>query len=177
MKPVSTRWLLALALSGTLALVWYVSSNESGDSAPTKPTNATRKTPVTRAKERLAASKPSLLGQGQLLSNIERPSQGDDIPDLFRSYSWYVAPPPPPPLPAPPPPKPTAPPLPFAFIGQYTEGNSKLIMLSRGDRLLTVSIGDVIDNTYKVESMNAGQLTFVYLPLATSQALSTGVIQ
>jgi len=174
MKPAHTRWLLALGLAGTLALVWYVSNEERDASPSTKPAQVARKAP--RSNKESASSKPSITTQGQALASVERPPQRDDIPDLFRSFSWYVAPPPPPPLPPPPPPKPTAPPLPFAFIGQYTEGNTKLIMLTRGDRLLTVSIGDVIDSTYKVESMNAGQLTFVYLPLATTQALSTGVI-
>jgi hypothetical protein len=62
-------------------------------------------------------------------------------------------------------------------MGQYVEGNSRIIMLTRGDRLLTVAVGDVIENTYKVESLKGGQLTFVYLPLDIKQTLNTGVTQ
>jgi hypothetical protein len=62
-------------------------------------------------------------------------------------------------------------------MGQYADGDSKVVMLTRGDRLLTVAIGDVIEKTYRVDSLKAGVLTFVYLPLDIKQTLNTGVTQ
>jgi hypothetical protein len=81
----------------------------------------------------------------------------------------YVPPPPPPP-----PPAPTAPPLPFAFLGRYDDSSSLVIILTKGDRVYTVSVGDVIENTYKVEKLSAGVLTFTYLPLKIEQKLRIG---
>lgn len=92
--------------------------------------------------------------------------------DLFASKSWYV--PPPPPKPAPPP-KPTAPPLPFGFMGSYQEPDGRLILfLTRGERVYTVSMGDVIDGTYRVEAVVGGQLELTYLPMNIKQSLSIG---
>lgn len=95
--------------------------------------------------------------------------------DLFAGKSWYVPPPPPKPKPPPPPPPPTAPPLPFAFMGTYQEPDGRLVIfLTRGDRLYTVSPGDVIDNTYRVEEVVAGQLGLTYLPLNIRQSMTVG---
>jgi hypothetical protein len=95
--------------------------------------------------------------------------------DLFAGKSWYVPPPPPKPKPPPPPPPPTAPPLPFSFMGSYQEPDGRLIIfLTKGERLYTVSPGDVIDNTYRVEEVVAGQLGLTYLPLNIRQSMSVG---
>lgn len=97
--------------------------------------------------------------------------------DLFAGKSWYVPPPPPKPKPPPPPPPPTAPPLPFAFMGSYQETDGRLIIfLTKGERLYTVSPGDVIDGTYRVEDVVSGQLGLTYLPLNIRQSMSVGEI-
>jgi hypothetical protein len=102
-----------------------------------------------------------------------------EVPDThaFRAMSWYVPPPPPPPpklLPPPPPPPPTAPPMPFSFLGRYEEGETKIIMLVRGERLYTVSEGEVVDSIYRVERLTGGQLELTYLPLNIKQTISAG---
>lgn len=95
--------------------------------------------------------------------------------DIFASKSWYVPPPPPPPPKPVPPPPPTAPPLPFAFMGSYQEPEGRLILfLTKGDRLYTVSPGDVIDGIYRVEEVAAGQLGLTYLPLNIKQSMTIG---
>jgi hypothetical protein len=95
----------------------------------------------------------------------------------FRSMSWYVPPPPPPPPPPPkpmPPPPPSAPPMPFSFLGRYEEGETRIILLVRGERIYTVSEGEVIDNTYRVGRLTSGQLELTYLPLDIKQTISAG---
>jgi hypothetical protein len=98
----------------------------------------------------------------------------------FKAISWYVPPPPPPPPkplpppPPPPPPPPTAPPMPFSFLGRYEEGGKLIILLVRSDRIYTVSEGEVIDNTYRVERLTGGQLELTYLPLNIKQTISAG---
>jgi hypothetical protein len=95
----------------------------------------------------------------------------------FRAMSWYVPPPPPPPRPPPkplPPPPPTAPPMPFSFMGRYEEEGTRIILLVKGERIYTVSEGEVIDNTYRVERLTGGQLELTYLPLNIKQTISAG---
>ncbi len=97
--------------------------------------------------------------------------------DLFAAHSWYVPPPPPPPAAAvapPPPPPPAAPPLPFQFLGKLADGERLLVFLQRGERVYTVSAGDVIDGTYRVERIAPTRMTIIYLPLNIAQTLSVG---
>ena len=98
--------------------------------------------------------------------------------DVFHSKTWFVPPPPPPPqkpVPPPPPPPPTAPPLPYTFLGSYTGTDGKLIIfLTRGDRVLSVSPGEILEGTYRVEGVTAGQLSLTYLPLNIKQSMNTG---
>jgi hypothetical protein len=93
---------------------------------------------------------------------------------IFGVTSWYVPPPPPPPQPPPPPPKPTAPPLPFSYLGRYQESQAPVIMLVKGERIYTVSAGEVIDNIYRVEGVSNGRVELTYLPLNIKQTLDTG---
>lgn len=101
--------------------------------------------------------------------------------DPFAVRSW--APPPPPPPPAaplvaakpPPPPKPQAPPLPFRFLGKIVEpGKGTAFLLARGDRVVSVGVGDAIDENYLVEKYEGGRLYFVYRPLKARQSISVG---
>jgi len=178
MKPAQKRLLLALGLVGTLALVWFAPTDEEGVSTPATD-KSRRGGQTTAARSKLAKAPGTSVTStdtrpGQL-NNLERTPLAETIPDLFAGFSWYVPPPPPPPTPPPPPPPPTAPPLPFTYLGQYVDGQTKLIILTRGDRMISVSVGEIIDSTYQVGSLKGGQLTFLYLPLKVEQSLSTGV--
>jgi hypothetical protein len=98
--------------------------------------------------------------------------------DLFASQSWYVAPPPAPVMaasaPPPAPVKPTAPPLPFTFIGKLDDRRALQVFLLRGEQVLVVREGDLIDKTYKVQRIDAERMTLVYLPLDVAQTLAVG---
>ena len=80
--------------------------------------------------------------------------------DIFKGKSWYVAPPKPkpvPPPPPPPPPPPTAPPMPYAYMGSYLGKDGRMIIfLTRGDQVYSVSPGDVLEGTYRVEGIAVG---------------------
>jgi hypothetical protein len=96
------------------------------------------------------------------------------VANLFSDHSWYVAPPAPPVVYRPPPP-PSAPPLPFTVLGSYAStGGTPVYFLVKGDSVYDVRIGDVIENTYSVDSMSNGQLHFTYLPLKIDQSLPVG---
>ena len=96
--------------------------------------------------------------------------------EAFGVKSWVPAPPP---LPPPPPPvvaAPRAPLLPFRYMGRVDDGlGSVTFFLIRGTTTLSVSVGETIDNTYRLESADGGALQFTYLPLKERQSLQIGV--
>jgi len=96
------------------------------------------------------------------------------VGNAFGATSWYVPPPPPPPVKPLPPPPPTAPPVPFTYLGLYEEVQGKVIMLVKGDHVYTVSVGDVIENTYRIDSVGDGVVEVTYLPLNIKQSINTG---
>jgi hypothetical protein len=112
------------------------------------------------------------------LERLQRRDGGDsEVGNLFGAMSWYVPPPPPPPSPPPkpvPPPPPSAPPMPFSFLGRYIEDETLIILLVKGERIYTVSEGEVIEKTYRVERLQGGVLELTYLPLNIKQTISTG---
>lgn len=76
----------------------------------------------------------------------------------------------------PPPPPPTAPALPFSVVGgisgqQIAEGRP-VVFLKLRDEVLVVRPGDEIDKTYRVETITAQKIEFIYLPLQQRQTLS-----
>lgn len=78
--------------------------------------------------------------------------------------------------PPPPPPPPTAPALPFSVVGgisgqQIAEGRP-VVFLKLRDEVLVVRPGDEIDKTYRVETITAQKIEFIYLPLQQRQTLS-----
>lgn len=79
------------------------------------------------------------------------------------------------PAPPPPPAAPVAPPLPFSFVGLLEKGGARpQAFLAKGESLLVVGVGDVIDNnTYRVDSLAPQQIVLTYLPLNTVQTLQT----
>ena len=119
-------------------------------------------------------------------TDLTPPDRGEVNTDAagnpFKSNSW--APPPPskvvavtvaPVVAAPTePPKPVAPPLPYAFVGKLEAKNAKpRAFLSKGEALVIVSPGDVLDNnTYRVESMDQTSIVLNYLPLNQRQVIN-----
>lgn len=167
------RMFLGIGLLSTLVLVWFAPPEQEGNS-PEKGSHAPDPGKSARPSARPASTPvrgDDRPGLGRL--NVAERIKPDEVPDLFKALSWYV-PPPPPPLPAPsPPPPPSAPPLPFAFLGQYIEDGKQLLLLTRGDRVVTARVGDVITNTYRLEGFRGEYIDFVYLPLNIKQTLKT----
>jgi hypothetical protein len=96
--------------------------------------------------------------------------------DAFATRNWTPPPPPPPPPePAPPPPPPSAPPLPFTYIGKALEEGEWEVYLARGDRTWIAHNQDVIDGSYRIESIRPPLMILTYLPLNQVQQLNIGV--
>ena len=183
MTPNAKRWLMGLGLAATIALAWFAPQEEApvarskttARSARTQPVSAT---PASSRSGAVNGIKPTLTAQQ--LQGTDRAS-ASDVTDLFRSSSWFVPPPPPPPLPPPgpppPPPPPSAPALPFVYLGQIVEDEKAQVILARGDRVVTVYVGENIDSYYRVVSLKGGTLTLLYVPLDIKQTLATGASQ
>jgi hypothetical protein len=139
--------------------------------------------PPTRAIEPSAAPVPgpaAAISASAAASTAPRriPSVGGAA---FATLSWLPPPAPPPPAPPPaaaaapaPPPRPVAPPLPFTFVGMAERGADRpQAYLAKGDALLVVAVGDVIDNnTYRVDAMATTGVVLTYLPLNKQQTVN-----
>jgi hypothetical protein len=170
--PSKREWaLLALA---PVVIFAAVSANQ-GDSDNAVPVaDEVTRTPKTKTEVSRVAD-----GGDLDLSQRRREANAGETANAFESKSWYVPPPPPPPTPAqllppPPPPPPTAPPLPFSYLGRYDDSANPVIYLVRGDRVLLVHPGDVIEGTYRVEGIVGTTLGLTYLPLKIRQSLDIG---
>ncbi len=111
------------------------------------------------------------------LAQLRREVRAAEPGNAFATKSWYVPPPPPPPAPPPkplPPPPPKAPPLPFTYLGKFQDAALPVIFLVRGDRVLTVRAGDVIEGTYRVDGIVGATLGLTYMPLNIKQTLDIG---
>ena len=113
---------------------------------------------------------------------VKRQRTGEPNTDLFAPHSWVPKPPPPPPaapqtivLPEATPQKaepPAPPPLPFRYLGQLESRQRAMVFLLRGEEILLVSAGQVVDNTYRIETIADSTVDFVYLPLTARQSLA-----
>ncbi len=158
------------AVIGSVAVVAVVMAPADTDNNLVQPAKQRAQTGVNPVKTKVA-------GTVELERLTRKAQEGETAGDPFDKFTWYVAPPPPayvPPPPPPPPPPPTAPPLPFTYLGSYDDSVTKVIILAKGDQIYTVVVGDVIENTYRVEKISVGLLTLTYLPLKIEQTLRTG---
>lgn len=113
-------------------------------------------------------------------SDTPAPAAPAQAGGLFSAHSWRVAPQPapkpawtpPPPVAAPSPA--VAPALPFEFIGKMDDDLSLRVFLLRGEKIYTVTVGEVIDGTYRVERIADSEMVLTYLPLNVRQTLSVG---
>ena len=51
------------------------------------------------------------------------------------------------------------------------DGDDQVIYLARGETALIARSGELLENTYKVVSINASQIEFEHLPTGQKQAL------
>jgi hypothetical protein len=74
--------------------------------------------------------------------------------------------------PPPPPPPPMAPPLPFTFFGRLIDGERQQVFLNQGQNTVIATVGETIDNQYRVDRLDDDAVHFTYLPLGQQQVLA-----
>src|SRR6266851_9851582 len=94
--------------------------------------------------------------------------------DPFSPHSWTPRSKPAPVSAAP---APVAPSLPFRFAGQLQRDSGIEVYLARGEEIFTAREGDTLDGQYKVESVNATEVSFVHLPSGTRQTIQFSALK
>lgn len=134
------------------------------------------------APEKSTDAPASIQHQAQLAHTAENPlfaglparrEIGPSTGQLFSS-----PPPPKPPAPvsaAPTPSAPAAPPappaMPYRVAGLVVHDGKAEVVLSKGDRVMTVRPGETLEGGYRVENIDADGVTLVYTPLGIAQHL------
>jgi hypothetical protein len=165
-RPSKREWAL-LAVVPVLILVAVGAEQGSKDDA------AAIAEARPAAKPKSNASRTADAGELDL-EQLRREADAKEPGNVFTSKSWYVAPPPPPPPPPPAKVAPTAPPLPFTYLGQYVDAGKPVFFLVKGDVILTVKVGDIIEGNYRVDGIVGSKLGLTYLPLDIKQTLDIG---
>ena len=60
------------------------------------------------------------------------------------------------------------------FMGRLDDATKPKVFLQWGERVFAVGVGDVIEGRYRVERIDANQVTLMYLPLNLPQTLPFG---
>lgn len=137
-----------------------------------------------RASTPIAATSAAAMDAAAEAPPLGRAERAKAIPgskgNPFAHLSWL----PPPPSPAPAPVRaptqapvamaPVAPPMPFTFVGMLERDAAKpSAFLAKGEALLIVSAGDVLDNgAYRIDSLSDTEIVMTFLPLNTQQSLT-----
>lgn len=157
---------LLIALAATLAAVWYASGLEEA-SAPELASPAAEVRRTVRAAQPAQADAPEI-------RRAPEPAVVAVSRDLFAEHSFLPPPAPDKALRPAKPPPPMAPPLPFRYQGRLVEAAGTTVFLTQGDRMLVARAGDLLGNQYRVESVSASAVTFIFEPLKQRQTLTIG---
>lgn len=167
-RPSRREWILLALAAGAVALSLSLAHGGRDDDAVVEPV-LSEKADKPQRKPEVVASAADLD-----LARLRRRAVGPEPANAFSSRSWYVPPPPPPPPPKVAPPPPSAPPLPFSYLGRLVEGDVRTFFLARGDRVLTVKEGDILDGIYRVDGVEGSTMSLTFLPLNIKQSLDVG---
>ena len=65
-----------------------------------------------------------------------------------------------------------APPLPFKYLGRWSERGRVAVVLGRDARHYIAAVDEVLDGTYRVDAIETNRVVLTYLPLGTRQTLA-----
>lgn len=164
MSPTRKRVAMLIVAVGSVLLVQRVVAL-SGDDTPV-PAKPERERAAAEA-PRATASTPARVQLDRLALRAAAPASAASAAEhrgLFDIVAWQ---PPAPKVtaPPPPPPKPAAPPFPYPYMGGLSDDGVRTSFFMKGERVLPVKAGDVVDAAYRVDDMNDKQMTLTYLPL------------
>ncbi|WP_051711081.1 hypothetical protein [Andreprevotia chitinilytica] len=169
MNPQKRRQLiLGIALSVTLALVFWVSRDQAEavvQPAPRHPSGVYKSSQIKVASSASAVEK---------LHALSRRGSGV-MADALAPANWLATPVPAQSASAAAMLPPQAPALPFQVLGKYIEDGKLAVFLQYGERNIVARAGDTIDD-YRVDQIGGGLMAFTYLPLNEKQTLVIGEV-
>jgi hypothetical protein len=74
-------------------------------------------------------------------------------------------------------PEPVTPPLPYRFAGQFHRESGIEVYVARGEEIFPVKEGDTLDGQYKIDSVSATEVSFIYLPSGMRQTLQFSALK
>lgn len=173
MSPARKRAaMLIVAIGGALLVqrVVALSADEAPELAHAKPMRER----VSADSVRPAASAPARVQLDRFAQRAAAPASGASATGhqgLFDVVAW-PSPSPRTTAPPPPPPRPVAPPFPYAYMGGLSDEGVRTAFFMKGERVLPVKAGDVVDAAYRVDEMNDRQMTVTYLPLNETMSVA-----
>jgi len=117
---------------------------------------------------------PATPGAASAQPKVADSLQFPDRSGLARSRGELFGAPPPPPqqvVATPVAAAPVAPPVPYRFAGMVLKGSEAEFMVTKGDLVFPVKVGDTLDGMYRVESIGAEGIELLYLPLGTKDRI------
>ncbi len=63
------------------------------------------------------------------------------------------------------------PPLPYRYVGSFSDDGGAVIYLARGDVAVVARVGETLDGTYKVAAVQARSVEFEHISTGTKQSL------
>src|SRR5881628_1166226 len=75
------------------------------------------------------------------------------------------------------PPDPVTPPLPYRFAGQFHRESGIEVYVARGEEIFPVKEGDTLDGQYKVDSVSATEVSFIFLPSGARQTMQFSALK
>ncbi len=173
---INRRWAVLLTLLGvSVAAAVAVSRESSGGGVVAVAERSSSRTATTAASvaaERRREAPLFQVAEGELVAHLNMRRINEDVEPLFPVVR--KAAPTPRAAVEEAPAEPVAPPLPFRFLGQMIEDGRPTLFLSLNDRNIAVKAGEMIDDTYRVDSITNGVVEFTYLPLKQKQTLPIG---
>jgi len=163
-RPPRIAVLIAL-LAGAAA---WVAIDLRGPAAPTSakaPTSGASQDPERAAAPASEAKQPGIPARSAL---------GRIAADPFSAQSWL---PRRKPAVVSAPPDPVTPPLPYRFAGQFHRESGIEVYVARGEEIFPVKEGDTLDGQYKVDSVSATEVSFIYLPTGARQTVQFSALK
>ena len=180
MKRLQPRqWALAGALALTLLAIYLVDSEDEAEELSVPHTAASRprltQAPPSRLASNLIESQTSGLPDLALSRARQAHAMQQAGQDLWQAHAWHVAPaashentaalaevv------------KPVVPALPYQYMGQMDDApGGNLVFLTAGNRVLSVSPGQTIEQVWRLDSVDQRALYLTYLPLNSTVVLS-----
>lgn len=124
----------------------------------------------------LAVFATQCLAQDNEITRIETPQSAKPaVQDIFAIRTWAPVQAEPESVKEVKPKRPQVPPLPFRFIGKIADPDQSMaFLLGKGNRIHSVSVGDVIEGVYLIEKYERAHLYFIYKPMKARQSLFVG---